>query len=124
MNKMDDAQKQAFLNAMRMQENKDESSKGEDVTVSSTVSTDKVETVEDKKETSTERINDLLHRLYDELATLQSYRSDEYTKESWMNFYQAYAYALSVYEMPKPTEHELTEAMDKLTKAKNQLVSH
>lgn len=124
MNKMDDAQKQAFLNAMRMQENKDESSKGEDVTVSSTVSTDKVETAEDKKETSTERINGLLHRLYDELATLQSYRSDEYTKESWMNFYQAYAYALSVYEMPKPTEHELTEAMDKLIKAKNQLVSH
>lgn len=124
MNKMDDAQKQAFLNAMRMQENKDEFSKGEDVTVSSTVSTNEVETAEDKKETSTEKINDLLHRLYDELATLQSYRSDEYTKESWMNFYRAYTYALSVYEMPKPTEHELTEAMDKLINAKNQLVNH
>lgn len=122
MNKMDDAQKQAFLNAMRMQENRNEYAKDEDTTISSTVSTDEVETMDDQEETSTEKINNLLHQLYDELATLQSYRSDEYTKESWMNFYQAYAYALSIYEIPKPTEHELIEALNKLRNAKNQLV--
>lgn len=122
MNKMDDAQKQAFLNAMRMQENRNEHAKDEDTTISSTVSTDEVESMDDKEETSTEKINNLLHQLYDELATLQSYRSDEYTKESWMNFYQAYAYALSIYEIPKPTEHELIEALNKLRNAKNQLV--
>lgn len=122
MNKMDDAQKQAFLNAMRMQENRNEYAKDEDTTISSTVSTDEVESMDDQEETSTEKINNLLHQLYDELATLQSYRSDEYTKESWMNFYQAYAYALSIYEIPKPTEHELIEALNKLRNAKNQLV--
>lgn len=60
--------------------------------------------------------------LYDALAQVQDYRSQDYTKATWLPFVNAFTQALEVYQSDEPTMEELMVANDALKAAKEQLI--
>lgn len=148
-NKMDDEQKQQFLQAMGVN-----SSKNKDISEEKNENIFKTRaekraasdgytrpvapipvqgedvnriTKSTKTEQTTLKLNKFnpditLDDLYNTLAEVQNYQSSDYTEETWLTFYNAFTKALIVYQMDQPKLEEILIVRDELIVSKNQLV--
>lgn len=60
-------------------------------------------------------------KLYDALEEVQDYNGHEFTRETWLPFVNAFTQALTVYQKEEPTAEEMLVAYDALKAAKAQL---
>lgn len=124
MNKMDDTQKMAFLNAMRVKTKKG-TTEPEETLEQEENPTRQSRRQQREKEVQTaakpEELDLALDQLYDYLARLQSLRSKSYTLETWLPFHNAYSEALLVYQLPQPTKEQIQKVTVDLQKAEANL---